>query len=145
MRRSLVTLLCLGTVALALPSPASARSAGTAPSAPAVLFAGGGTALSNGYFFPGTAIYDGNQFQGVPLQVPQGSDVTFVNTDYSPLTNSHAIVSFKRRHGVPLFSSGIVKGPGQGLLITSDLKPGIYPYFCSIHYGMYGLIQIVKQ
>ncbi|MFN2595298.1 MAG: plastocyanin/azurin family copper-binding protein [Actinomycetota bacterium] len=144
MRKLLVALLCLGAIALALAAPASAGPL-AAPSAPSVLFAGGGTAVSNGYFFPGTAIYDGNQFQGVPLQVPQGSNVTFVNTDYSPLTNVHSIVSFKRHRGKPLFSSGVVTGPGQGLLVTSDLKPGVYPYFCSIHFGMYGLIQIVKQ
>lgn len=146
MRKLLAAFACLGIVAVALAAPATAGPLdATAPDTPAVLFAGGGTAVSNGYFVPGTAIYDGKQFQGEPLQVPQGSNVTFVNTDYAPLTNAHAIVSFKRHHGVPLFSSGLVKGPGQGLLVTSNLKPGVYPFFCSIHYGMYGLIQIVKQ
>jgi plastocyanin len=147
MRKLLAVFVCLGAVAWGLAAPATAGSLGTnsAPTAPATLFAGGGTAVSNGYFFPGTAIYDGHQFQGVPLQVTQGSNVTFVNTDYSPLTNVHSIVSFKRSHGKPLFSSGVVKGPGQGLLVTSNLKPGVYPFFCSIHFGMYGQLQIVKQ
>ena len=146
MRKLLAVFACLGALGWGLAGPATAGSVTKdAPSAPAVLFAGGGTPVTNGYFFPGTAIYDGNQFQGVPMQVTQGSNVTFVNTDYSPLTNVHAIVSFKRSHGKPLFSSGTVHGPGQAMLVTSNLKPGVYPYFCAIHFGMYGQIQIVKQ
>ena len=108
------------------------------------LFAGGGTNLSNGIFFPGTAIYDGEAYQGLPpLQVTEGTDLDFVNLDVSAVTNGHQIVSFKRKRGRPLIRSERVDGPGQTTVITSHLKPGVYPFFCSVHFGMYGRLEIV--
>jgi hypothetical protein len=108
------------------------------------LFAGGGTNLTNGIFFPGTAIYDGEQFQGMPpMQIAQGTDLEFVNLDISAVTNGHQIVSFKRKHQRPVFKSPRVDGPGMATVITSHLKPGVYPYFCAIHFGMYGRLEVV--
>ncbi|HWL65499.1 MAG TPA: plastocyanin/azurin family copper-binding protein [Actinomycetota bacterium] len=108
------------------------------------LFVGGGTALSNGVFFPGTVIYDGDQFQGLPpLQLKKGTDLDFVNLDVSAVTNSHQIVSFKRKRGNPVFSSESLDGPGTTVVITSHLKPGVYPFFCTTHFGMYGRLEIV--
>jgi hypothetical protein len=110
------------------------------------LFAGGGTALSNGIFFPGTAIYDGKAFQGLPpIQITQGTDMDFVNLDVSAITNGHQIVSFKRKHGQPVIKSARVDGPGQTTVITSHLKPGVYPFFCTVHFGMYGRLEIVAN
>lgn len=146
MKRLLAGATC---AALAL-LPGAASGAPARPTAPpkaadtVPLFAGGGTALSNGFFFPGTAVYDGNKLQGVPLQVQQGQNIQFVNTDAAPVTNGHQIISFKRRRGHPLFQSPLVNGPATALVITENLKPGVYPYFCNIHFGMYGLIEIVK-
>lgn len=129
---------------------ALALSAGPVSAAPSAdvgetpLFAGGGTPLTNGVFFPGTAVYDGNQFLGEPLQVPQGTNVQFVNLDYAPATNGHKIVSFKRnkKTGLPLFSSPTINGPGQAIMKTAKVRPGVYPYYCSIHSNMFGLLEI---
>jgi plastocyanin len=110
------------------------------------LFAGGGTNLSNGLFFPGTVIYDGKQFQGMPpLQIAQGTDLDFVNLDVSAVTNGHQIVSFKKKHGQPLIKGPRVDGPGRATVITSHLKPGVYPYFCTVHFGMYGRLEVVAN
>jgi plastocyanin len=124
--------------------PASAAPSARAGEVP--LFAGGGTPLTNGAFFPGTAVYDGSKFQGQALQVPQGSNVQFVNLDYAPLTNGHKVVSFKynKKTGKPFFTSPMVNGPGQALMVTSKLKPGVYPFFCSVHSGMFGLLEITQ-
>jgi len=122
----------------AVPTP-NLESGGT-------IFAGGGTNLTNGIFFPGTAIYDGSDYQGLPpMQIAQGTDLDFVNLDVGAVANAHQIVSFKQKRGVPVFKSERVDGPGQTLVITSFLKPGVYPFFCSIHFGMYGRLQIVKN
>jgi hypothetical protein len=137
--RKLVALAACMALGL-LPGAASAADADTVP-----LFAGGGTALSNGFFFPGTAINQGGKLTGVPLQITQGQNIEFVNTDTAAVTNGHAIVSFKRKHGRPLFESGLVNGPATATVITQNLKPGTYSYFCNIHYGMYGLIEVVKS
>jgi hypothetical protein len=116
------------------------RSQPQADSVP--LFAAGGTFVSNGYFFPGTAIYDNDQFVGVPLQITKGQNIQFVNTDVAALTNAHQIVSIKRKKGRPLFQSPLVKGPATATMDMQKVKPGVYPYFCSVHYGMYGLIEV---
>lgn len=140
-----------GLVALALslaliPSAglASPRHAGTAacPVEGSTLFAGAGTAVTNGVFFPGTAVWDGSKFLGAPHVIPRGCNVKFVNLDPGAVTNGHQILSWKTRRGVPLFRSGYVAGPGTGVIKTAHLKPGVYPYFCPIHYGMWGLLEV---
>ena len=108
------------------------------------LLAGGGTPLSNGFFFPGTAVYDGESFQGVPYLIPRGCNLLFVNLDPGPLTNGHQIISLKRKKGRPLFASPFVSGPATAKVKTRHLKPGVYPYYCSIHFGMYGQIEVVR-
>jgi hypothetical protein len=142
MRKLLASALAL--VAASLPTigvpAAHAQQAEVVP-----VFVAGGTNLTNGYFFPGTAIYDGNDFVGVPLQIQQGQDVQLVNTDPAPLTNSHTMVSWlKTKKGRPLFHSGYVRGPATVTVKTSQLKPGLYPYYCNVHAGMYGLLEVTK-
>jgi hypothetical protein len=117
------------------------------------LFAAGGSAVTNGVFFPGTAIYDGYELQGVPYEIAKGTDIEFYTTDSSvTLGNGHQIRSFKnRRNGRPLFMSKFLVGPGSTLMITSHLKPGrgelddgSYGYFCSVHNQQFGILKIVR-
>lgn len=139
MRRILGTLVAIGLLLGALP----AHGAATRPiAANNFIFAGGGTPVSNGVFFPGTTFCDADGCTGEPLQVPRGDDITFVNLDTSTVTNAHQIVSKKRKRGRPLFMSEVSNGPDQTLLITSHLKPGVYRYLCSFHFAMYGQIEI---
>ena len=129
---------------LALPSSMATGASAPAVIEPAPIFAGGGTFVSNGTFFPGTAVYDGTKLQGVPYPIEQGQNVTLINLDYGDIANAHQITSFKRRRsGRPLFQSKRVSFPGeQSLVITANLKPGIYEYFCPIHTGMFGMIEV---
>ena len=134
-------------LALGLLAPA-AQSASAAPELPreegAVLFAGGGTPLSNGIFFPGTAIYQDGEYQGAPpLQVEKGTDILFVNLDAAVATNVHKIRSDQRRKGRPAFESETSEGPTTTTIKTSHLKPGVYSYYCTTHSGMYGRVEIV--
>lgn len=111
--------------------------------AEAPLFAAGGTPLTNGVFFPGTAMCVGTDCQGAPYQVARGTDIRFYNLDNAAVANSHRIVSKKMtKKGRPLFQSETTSGPGSTLMKTSHLKPGIYPFFCSVHYGMAGTLEI---
>lgn len=141
-RLGLTALVLLAAIAL-MASPGQAASPIDTLESGGTLFAGGGTNLTNGVFFPGTAIWDGTAYQGLPpLQIAKGTDLTFVNLDAAAVTNGHQIVSFKRKHGAPVFKSERVDGPGQTLMITSHLKPGVYPFFCTIHFGMYGRLEV---
>ena len=134
---------------LGVGAPATARTAASRAAACSTgdvpLFAGAGTPLSNGFFFPGTAVYDGSKFQGAPLLVPQGCNVRFVNLDVGILTNGHEVISFARKRGRPLFKSALSDGPGTEIVRTSKVPPGLYPYFCGVHYGMYGLLQVTAS
>lgn len=111
------------------------------------IIVGGGTPLTNGVFFPGTAVpnADGGFDGAPPLQVQEGTDVELINVDESTVSNAHKIISSRRRKGRPLFASDQLVRPGDtSLVTTSNLKPGIYPYYCSIHSGMWGQIEIVR-
>ena len=112
------------------------------------VLAGGGTLLSNGVFFPGTAV--ANDEGGVdpvlpPIEMQYGTDFEFVNLDEATVSNGHQIRSLKQRRGRPIFMSDLLTRPGQTDVIrTSNLKPGLYPFYCSTHAGMWGQIEIVK-
>ena len=107
------------------------------------VFAGGGTFVSNGTFFPGTLVCDGTQCTGLPpIQIAQGTDLEFVNLDPALVTNAHQIISYKRKKGKPLFRSPQTDGPATSLVITSHLKPGVYRFFCATHFGMEAALEI---
>lgn len=142
--------LLLAAAATALLPSAHAGTGTALPALPPVgaaeapLFAAGGTPVSNGIFFPGTAVCANGSCYGEPYQVAQGTDIRFYNLDSAAVANSHRIISkqTKKRSKAPLFSSDNVAGPGSTLMQTSHLKPGIYDYFCTVHFGMEGRIEI---
>ncbi len=144
--RKIASILFAALVAAALLSaPARARVPIDWLESGGTLFAGGGTNVSNGVFFPGTVIYDGYNYQGLPpLQIKQGTDLDFVNLDPSVITNGHEVISFKRKRGRPVFQSKRVDGPARATIITSHLKPGVYVYFCGTHASMFGRLEVVK-
>ncbi|MGH2807438.1 MAG: cupredoxin domain-containing protein [Actinomycetota bacterium] len=137
MRKLLVVALALGL----LVSPATAAPVDDED----YVFAGGGTPLTNGIFFPGTALT--GVPEAPPVEVTRGTDFTFVNLDEAAVGNGHKIISFKRlRSGRAAFQSDLLMRPGDtDLVITSHLKPGVYKYYCAVHAGMYGNIEIVNQ
>lgn len=148
--RKLTAVLALAALAL-LPSAhaAGGRDAASLPALPPVgteenaLFAGGGTPVSNGIFFPGT-ILCATTCDGVPYEIKQGTDIRLYNLDSALVANSHGVVSKDaKKKGGPLFQSDTFGGPGSTLMKTSHLKPGVYDYFCRVHFGMQGRIQVV--
>ncbi|HEV2755485.1 MAG TPA: plastocyanin/azurin family copper-binding protein [Actinomycetota bacterium] len=148
--RKLSLLVAAAATAL-LPS----AHAGTGTSLPALppigaaeapLFAAGGTPVSNGIFFPGTALCADEDCYGEPYEIARGTDIRFYNLDHAAVANSHRIVSkdTKKRSQAPLFQSDNVSGPGSTLMKTSHLKPGVYEYFCTVHFGMQGRLSITE-
>lgn len=147
--RKVLLLAAAASLAL-LPSAGAAVSPGL-PALPPIgaaespLFAAGGTPLTNGIFFPGTALCLGDDCQGVPYQVPQGNDIRFYNLDTTAVANNHRVVSKKTsKKGRPAFQSETIGGPSSTLMKTSHLKPGVYPFYCSVHFGMEGILEITK-
>lgn len=131
--------------------PSAQAAPGTLPQLPplaaaeAPLFAGGGTPLTNGIFFPGTAMCVGDDCYGEPYEVARGTDIRFYNLDNATVANSHRVVSKKvTKKGRPVFQSETTSGPGSSLMKTSHLKPGVYPFYCSVHFGMEGILEITE-
>ena len=146
--RKLPLLIAAASLALL---PAAEAAVGELPSLPAPgaaeepLFAAGGTPLTNGIFFPGTALCVGADCQGVPYEIGRGSNIRFYNLDPAVVANSHRIVSKrKNKRGRPLFQSETLGGPGTTLMKTSHLEPGVYPYYCSVHFGMEGILEVTR-
>lgn len=150
MWRFLAFAVVAALVAPAAPAPA-ADGPSAAPAEDSYLFAAGGTNLSSGFFFPGTATCDKDgctMFPGQePLQVSRGGNITFANLDPSFVTNGHRVVSLKRKKktGEPKFHSEQVDGPATATIKTSHLRPGVYYYLCTTHFGMYGAIEITES
>ena len=139
--------LVLAPVAQANPAATTASSRLTPlAAAEAPIFAAGGTQLSNGIFFPGTATCNGSDCTGAPYEITQGTDLRFYNLDPATVANAHRIVSkdLKRKTGAPLFASPNVRGPDDALVKTSHLQPGTYGFTCTVHFGMDGLITITE-
>lgn len=150
MRRIALVALVIGVL---LPGGASAQVATGAARDTAPLIAIGGSALTNGVFFPGTAVYDGSDFQGRPYEIEKGTDIEFMTPDGSlTLGNGHRIISFKKRkNGRPLFQSKFISNGESTLMITSHLKPGkgelpdgSYAFRCTVHHPMFGMIKVTK-
>lgn len=141
MRKGLVT---AAVALLMLPFAGASGAPVPAPLAPAPMFVGGGTLLTNGIFFPGTAVYQSGDYIGEPYEIASGQDIELTNLDEGDIANCHQLTSFKRkRSGRPLFQSKRLCNPGESaLVLTSVVKPGIYDFNCPIHYGMYGQIEI---
>lgn len=143
--------LLLAAASLALLPSAEAAAPAALPQLPPIgaaeepLFAAGGTPLTNGLFFPGTAVCVGSDCRGVPYQIAQGSDIRFYNLDSAAVANNHRVVSKKvSKKGRPIFQSETIGGPASTLMKTSHLKPGVYPFYCSVHFGMEGILEITE-
>ena len=141
MRKALALAVCLALIV-----PIQAAVGSTTAGATVPLFVGGGTFVSNGIFFPGTAVYQDGEYYGAPYQIAQGTDIELINLDEGSVSNGHQMRSFKvRRNGRPLFVSGRIASPGEStVVIVSHLKPGIYDYFCTNHFGMLGRIEVTS-
>ena len=141
--KRLLLLACVAVLALPM------APAGGAPAyADAQLFVGATTPVGGGLFFPGTGVSDGTTMEyPAPLEVTKGANVVLTNLDESAVSNSHAIRSLKvnKRTKRPLFRSSTVYSPGDSVtMITSHLKPGLYPYRCTTHGNMFGAIQVAE-
>jgi hypothetical protein len=112
------------------------------------IFAGGGTPLSNGVFFPGTATCANGKCEAVgdPIEIKKGTNITFVNLDESLVSNSHRIVCMDHyRSGRPKCFSKDLTSPGDmDEMLTFKLKPGTYFYQCSVHFPMFGAFRVIK-
>ncbi len=141
MKKVVLAALCIGLFCFAPGASATDVEVGGR------VISAGGTKVSNGIFFPGTALpnNDGSLTPVLPpIEIERGTDLEYVNVDEATVSNAHKLLSLKRRKGRPVFHSDTLSRPGQtDVVITSHLKPGLYPFYCSTHTGMWGQLRIV--
>ena len=80
------------------------------------------------------------QFVPAQVSVTQGDSVTFLNADVAP----HNVLSrHKTKKGALLFTSDTVSTGGQTQVRgVEKLKPGAYPFYCSVHPAMVGTLTV---
>lgn len=79
---------------------------------------------------------------GGDVRVLRGGTLTLVNGE----TIAHDVISSDIENGLPLFQSRITAGAGDSADVVgvSQLGPGLWPFYCSLHEAMRGTIEIVE-
>jgi len=91
--------------------------------------------------------YPGGQGRSDPLIIQEGDELRYVQAD---VTITHSITSYRDEPydigpGDPgFFDSGQVRW-GAYVVDTTELAVGSYPFFCTIHPGMRGLLQVIER
>ena len=118
-----------------LTAPATSRGENARPSA-----AVGSPATT--LTIPNGASVQGNPaYEPTPLTVKVGDTIAVENKDISPHTVTNGKDATDPTMG-KLFDTSIINAKDSGEIVTADLKPGEYPFFCSVHPYMTGTLTV---
>jgi plastocyanin len=91
---------------------------------------------------PNGASVQGNpSYEPTPLTVKVGDTIAVENKDISPHTVTNGKDATDPTMG-KLFDTSIINAKGSSEIVTADLKPGEYPFFCSVHPYMTGSLTV---
>jgi plastocyanin len=91
---------------------------------------------------PNGASVQGNPaYEPTPLTVKVGDTITIENKDIAPHTVTNGKDATDPTMG-KLFDTSIINAGDSGEIVTADLNPGEYPYFCSVHPYMEGILTV---
>jgi plastocyanin len=115
----------------------------TAPATPsAATTATTTTAAAATLTIPNGASVQGNpSYEPTPLTVKVGDTIAVENKDISPHTVTNGKDATDPTMG-KLFDTSIINAKGSSEIVTADLKPGEYPFFCSVHPYMTGSLTV---
>jgi cytochrome c oxidase subunit 2 len=120
-------------------SNATSASAPAAPSATTTTTAAAAAATLN---IPQGASVQGNpSYDPDPLTVKVGDTIAVNNEDTTPHTVTNGKDATDPNMG-KLFDTSIINAGDSSEIVTTDLKPGEYPYFCSVHPYMTGTLTV---
>src|SRR5919106_3718650 len=108
----------------------------TAPSATTTAAAAATLNIPQGASVQGNPSYDPD-----PLTVKVGDTIAVNNEDTTPHTVTNGKDATDPNMG-KLFDTSIINAGDSGEIVTTDLKPGEYPYFCSVHPYMTGTLTV---
>ena len=108
----------------------------TAPSATTTAAPAATLNIPQGASVQGNPSYDPD-----PLTVKVGDTIAVNNEDTTPHTVTNGKDATDPNMG-KLFDTSIINAGDSGEIVTTDLKPGEYPYFCSVHPYMTGTLTV---
>jgi plastocyanin len=123
---------------------ATATTATSAPAttAPATPTADTTTAAAATLTIPNGASVQGNPaYEPDPLTVKIGDTIAVENKDTTPHTVTNGKDATDPTMG-QLFDTSIINAGDSAEIVTADIDPGEYPYFCSVHPYMTGTLTV---
>ena len=91
---------------------------------------------------PNGASVQGNPaYEPTPLTVKVGDTIAVENKDIAPHTVTNGKDATDPTMG-QLFDTSIINAGDSGEIVTADLNPGEYAYFCSVHPYMTGTLTV---
>jgi plastocyanin len=91
---------------------------------------------------PNGASVQGNPaYEPTPLTVKVGDTIAVENKDISPHTVTNGKDATDPTMG-QLFDTSIINAGDSSEIVAADLKPGEYPFFCSVHPYMTGTLTV---
>jgi cytochrome c oxidase subunit 2 len=133
------------TAQAAAPSVQAASAGGsneTSASAPAAPSAATTTAAAATLTIPQGASVQGNPaYDPDPLTVKVGDTIAVNNKDIAPHTVTNGKDATDPNMG-KLFDTSIINAGDSAEIVTTDMKPGEYPYHCSVHPYMTGTLTV---
>ena len=108
----------------------------TGASAPAATTAAATLKIPQGASVQGNPAYDPDS-----LTVKVGDTIAVDNEDSAPHTVTNGKDATDPNMG-KLFDTSIINAGDSGEIVTADLQPGEYPFFCSVHPYMTGTMTV---
>ena len=89
----------------------------------------------------GASVQGNPAYEPDPLTVKVGDTIAVDNKDTTPHTVTNGKDATDPNMG-KLFDTSIINAGDSADVVTADLKPGEYPYFCSVHPYMTGSLTV---
>ena len=89
----------------------------------------------------GASVQGNPSYEPDPLTVKVGDTIAVENKDTTPHTVTNGKDATDPNMG-KLFDTSIINAGDSADVVTADLKPGEYPYFCSVHPYMTGSLTV---
>ena len=122
-------------------SAGGGENATTTTPAPPATTAATTTAAATLTIPQGASVQGNPAYEPDPLTVKVGDTIAVDNKDTTPHTVTNGKDATDPNMG-KLFDTSIINAGDSADVVTADLKPGDYPYFCSVHPYMTGSLTV---
>jgi cytochrome c oxidase subunit II len=125
----------------AAPAGGSNETSASAPAAPSAATTTTTAAAATLTIPQGASVQGNPAYDPDPLTVKVGDTIAVNNKDIAPHTVTNGKDATDPNMG-KLFDTSIINAGDSGEIVTTDMKPGEYPYHCSVHPYMTGTLTV---